>query len=515
MTSHRKNGILFGNASDTGKVREKNEDYFGQFIQGTRRLFAVADGMGGEAGGQEASRAAVMAVRAFFDQQSNLEPAQLLAGAVWEANRAVLELKQQHPELSSMGTTLELVLVDERKAWLAHVGDSRIYRFSGQNWEQLTRDHTRIQQMLDASLITPEEAADHPQRHVLSKVVGHQPDLEPDISSAHIELADGEALLMCSDGLSDLVSPAEMAWAINRYGPQRACQQMVRMANTRGGHDNATVQVIFAGPPLKFWQRTKTTLPPAKHSTNKTPPRSKSYILPILAVGCLVVFLLGAAVTLLGGRFLNSWLTELGMANKPVAAENDAQKRTASSNQKPVQEDKMAPSPSNEEIYGTAGKIQDTNPWKNKLGWDFVQIPITTNGPYMQTTAVTVDQWKAVMGNIPEGNDRGTKMPVVNVTIKDVKAFLEKLNRQTPGGYRLPKPEEWEWVYQHRNQKTAHEPRLNTKLKLPESVNEWILDEGPKGRRIALSKNGTIEQPKVQKGMYIGFRCVVDKIPNR
>jgi PPM family protein phosphatase len=300
MLFKKKIGILLGNRSDAGRVREKNEDSFGQWKKGSRRLFAVADGMGGEAGGQLASRLAVDAVRDYFEICPEEEPRNLLHAAVLRANRSVIEAREGNPEYHAMGTTIVLVLVEEDKslAWIAHVGDSRIYLLGPSSFEQLTKDHTRVQQMLDAKILTPEEAADHPQRHILSKVIGSNAGLEPDVSVAPTKLKDGWALLMCSDGLSDAIQPEEMAWAVSVHGPQKGCEVLADLANQRGGHDNITIQIIYAGTPKSCWQNAADLFPPDDLASYQNKPvKKKARTAVLFAISCLVL------LSLLGGGY--------------------------------------------------------------------------------------------------------------------------------------------------------------------------------------------------------------------
>lgn len=260
--------LLFSNRSHVGRVRQENEDYLGYFRSGGRHLFVVADGMGGEVGGKEASRGAVAAVQAIFEADPHREPLALLAHAMREANEHCLQLQEGYPELEGLGTTLEIVLVERDKAWWAHVGDSRIYHLRNGEARQLTRDHTLVRQMIEDGLLDREDATDHPRRHVLSRVVGHDAGLQPDLSSRPVHLNEGDSILLCSDGLTDVVNDDELAWIVDRYGPQRACERLVELANERGGNDNVTVQVVHRGQPRRGWRRMTTRIP-----STLVPPR--------------------------------------------------------------------------------------------------------------------------------------------------------------------------------------------------------------------------------------------------
>ncbi len=240
-------GLRFGQGTDSGRVREKNEDCCAHHRQGGRHLLIVADGMGGEVGGHEASRTAVAAVRNAFARSPTAEPRRLLEQAIADANQACLARQQQRPELRGMGTTLEVVIVEGEQAWWAHVGDGRIYFLHDGLATQLTSDHTLVHRLVEDGLLAPEDAAEHPQRHVLSRVVGRKPDLEPDVAETPVPLHDGDAIVLCSDGLADQVRPDEIAWAVKTYNPGRACRRLIALANRRGGTDNVTVQVVCRG----------------------------------------------------------------------------------------------------------------------------------------------------------------------------------------------------------------------------------------------------------------------------
>jgi protein phosphatase len=291
--------LLYHNASDKGRVRQVNEDAFGAFQAGERRLFVVADGMGGEKGGQVASMTAVAAVREVFEAHPDAAPPALLQACVAHANEACLTVQRQDPELSQMGTTLELLLVEGDFAWWAHVGDSRIYRVTGGRARQETRDHTRIQQMLQDGLISEEDAADHPQRNVLSRVVGRERECVPDVTEQPIALKEGDAFLMCSDGLTDLVTDEEIASTVGRTDPGRGCKELIRLALARGAPDNVTVQIVYKGKPLSAWQRWRTQ-PPTPGSGRRRTSRVR-YLVAGLAV-LVVTLLAGFGLGRLSGR---------------------------------------------------------------------------------------------------------------------------------------------------------------------------------------------------------------------
>lgn len=247
--------LLFSNKSHVGSVRDENEDYLGYFRAGGRHVFLVADGMGGAVAGALASRTAVDAAEAALREDQEREPVTLLAGAVEAANTACLELQRERPTLQGLGTTLDVLLVEGPRSWWAHVGDGRIYHVRDGRARQLTRDHSVVQRMVDDGLLRPDEAEGHPQRHVLCRAIGRSDWVEPDLSSAPVELAASDSLVLCSDGLSDLVSASEIGRIVDAMGPERSCERLVALALARGGSDNVTVQVVHRGRPRRSWRR--------------------------------------------------------------------------------------------------------------------------------------------------------------------------------------------------------------------------------------------------------------------
>ena len=204
--------VRVGSATDVGRRRKNNEDA----LLVTERLFVVADGMGGHAGGEVASVMAVEALRAAYQ---GTEGADELVAAVAEANRAVLERAESDPDLRGMGTTLVAAALirdgDDDLFAIVNVGDSRIYLFRDGEITQLSEDHNVVAEMVRSNQITAEEAAVHPNRNMITRAVGQQPDVEPDLQQ--LIPYRGDRLLLCSDGLTDEVSDDEMAAILRRY----------------------------------------------------------------------------------------------------------------------------------------------------------------------------------------------------------------------------------------------------------------------------------------------------------
>lgn len=250
--------LLFGHLSDVGQVRDNNQDsVFTLFASGTSfdklpdvGLFVVADGMGGH---QEGERASAITTRivvrhvlrevftALLDQQmDNPERpsiSDILRAAVQEANDSIGE---QIPE---GGTTVTMTLIIDDLAYIAHVGDSRAYMITDDRIEQITRDHSLIQRLIELDQLTPEEAIDHPQRNVLYRAIGQSETL--DVDAITRRLPPYARLLLCSDGLWNMVPEDRIQEIVLHHrDPQETCNQLVELANDRGGLDNITVIVI-------------------------------------------------------------------------------------------------------------------------------------------------------------------------------------------------------------------------------------------------------------------------------
>ena len=242
--------------SDVGQVRENNEDRVGLWARHGIVLAMVADGMGGAVAGEEASRLVTEAIQADFlgeargsetlRKLSEDEISDKLRYAVRRANRAVIQRAADHPELQGMGTTLTLTFIRDSRIIIAHVGDSRAYLVDGrEGWiNQITDDHSFVEALLASGHITPEQASVHPMRNVLYRALGQVEDTDADLYSR--SLTEGDRLILCSDGLTRHVDPAEIAEvATQSETPEDIANQLVEMANQRGGEDNVSAVVIL------------------------------------------------------------------------------------------------------------------------------------------------------------------------------------------------------------------------------------------------------------------------------
>lgn len=235
--------------TDKGKVREINEDYF--YISTSLdevQLYILADGMGGYNGGEVASKLAVQTAKNYIEnnfketEKDKDSIIQLLGSSIEYANMVVYEKAKENPELQGMGTTLEICLIYNNKAYIGHVGDSRIYLIKKDIARKITKDHSYVQQLVEDKKITREEAEHHPKKNMLLKALGCTSYVEPDIRARNLEKDD--MLLMCSDGLTNMVEENKI-YEVVRENKEKAPEILVNLANNAGGYDNITVITII------------------------------------------------------------------------------------------------------------------------------------------------------------------------------------------------------------------------------------------------------------------------------
>src|SRR5262249_7809835 len=239
-----------GARSETGYVRQENQDRMTGDLGPFGPFYIVADGMGGHKGGALAAQLAVQELTRQIKQAAATESVeQVIQAAFKKANETIYQKGHAgDPEVNGMGTTAVLLLIAGRVARLAHVGDSRAYLYRDGVLKQLTTDHTMVQKMVEAGMLKPEDAADHPNASILERAIGTQQSVEVDISR-EVPLKDGDAILLCSDGLSGYVTNQEIESALRSPAPsQEITTRLVNLALEKGGRDNVTVQFIQYGP---------------------------------------------------------------------------------------------------------------------------------------------------------------------------------------------------------------------------------------------------------------------------
>lgn len=273
--------------SDVGRVRLSNQDsgFSGRY------LFIVADGMGGHAGGDVASGIAVRDLaeldRPFDSLESGREE---LVQAMLRINNKLSRVVDQQPELAGLGTTVSVALRVGARFVVAHIGDSRIYRLGNDGFEQVTHDHTFVQQLIDSGRITEEEARDHPRRSVLMRVLGDV-DADPKIDTSDFPAIADEWLLLCSDGLTSVVDDAAIRSVLsNASDPSAATAELVDLALAGGAPDNVTVLVLKIDEPNAEARRvfvgsaaSKRKLPTVSTGATPapTPSRQKTRTVPV------------------------------------------------------------------------------------------------------------------------------------------------------------------------------------------------------------------------------------------
>ena len=245
--------IISAGASDIGQKRKTNQDSI--CIYPKRHFFAVSDGMGGHNGGDIASQMSVEIFPKYLDEQADrMSASSLLENLVKHVNDAIYEHGQKNEELQGMGTTVSAILFDGSTANIANVGDSRTYLVSKGRIYQLTRDHSLVQEKLNLGIYDREGAAKDPQKNVLIRTVGFEPEVEVDIY--HYKVTRNDLFLVCSDGLHGKVSDEDILYIINKRIPapaqatqeelDQAVKDLIEQANLNGGQDNISVVLALA-----------------------------------------------------------------------------------------------------------------------------------------------------------------------------------------------------------------------------------------------------------------------------
>lgn len=231
--------------TDPGIVRSHNEDSVGADAEAG---FAIlADGMGGYNAGEVASG---MAVAMLSDNlkaallAGRRDMAQLASDEIQKANGAIFQAAQSQPQYNGMGTTLVMVMFRDNRATVAHIGDSRLYRLRGEQFEQITRDHSLLQEQIDSGLITREDARHSHNKNLVTRALGVDAAVEVEVHE--YEVLPGDLFLLCSDGLNDMVGDEDIQLTLGLMGAnlELAAQQLVQMANDNGGRDNVSVVLV-------------------------------------------------------------------------------------------------------------------------------------------------------------------------------------------------------------------------------------------------------------------------------
>jgi serine/threonine protein phosphatase PrpC len=255
-----------GVITDTGRRRRRNEDAY----VCEPPLFAIADGMGGAQAGEVASRLAAAALK---ESRADAGGEHRIYDLIQEANRRVYDRSSTDPKTSGMGTTITVALVENGNVAFGHVGDSRAYLIRNGRMEQVTEDHSLVNELMKSGKLSREEAEAHPQRSVITRALGTDPDV--DVDTFTIEAKSGDVFLLCSDGLTDMVGEREILELVERYRQDidAALKSLVKAANRSGGEDNITVVAFEIAEGSALTQDGETrenVVPPPVHDDEDT-----------------------------------------------------------------------------------------------------------------------------------------------------------------------------------------------------------------------------------------------------
>ncbi len=234
---------LFAGATDTGCVRSANQDSY--YIDPEGRFFVVADGMGGHAGGEVASKIAVDSIRECLETlwDDEATPQKLMQDAIDKANQAIINDQIANPVRSDMGTTVVILIFRDEQPWFCHIGDSRLYRLRGANLEQISDDHTWIARAIQTGIVDAVDAKIHPWRHMLLQCLGRE--YLKSITAKDVEWQLGDRLLVCSDGLTEELSDDLITHQLKATrNNQQTAEALIESAKLRGGRDNITVVIV-------------------------------------------------------------------------------------------------------------------------------------------------------------------------------------------------------------------------------------------------------------------------------
>ena len=237
--------------TDVGLTRKQNED--AAWYDEKKAIYAVADGMGGHLAGEVASQMAIDAVRDMAERERT-PSISALKDMVRAAHEAIFAHAEENSECAGMGTTLSVLWRGGNYVYIAHVGDSRIYRLREGVMERITQDHSLVEELVRAGIITPEQARTHPRRNVITRALGTQGENEPDLLVADIR--KGDVFLLCSDGLTSMVEDSAIEETLRDNNLERAADSLIEQALAAGGRDNVTVVLYsYHGKGVFPWSR--------------------------------------------------------------------------------------------------------------------------------------------------------------------------------------------------------------------------------------------------------------------
>ncbi len=235
----------FASRTHRGLVRKHNEDFLAYFDTMNGHVFVLCDGMGGHSAGDVAAEMASEAIGRYFNFKYHNNPFEAVEESIIFANQEVVMHALGNDYLYGMGTTIVVVLIRDDRVFYGHAGDSRLYVYKNQQLLQLTKDHSYIQELLDKRLISESDAETHPRRNEITRAVGLSYDFKPEVSSKAFIPTDDDILLLCSDGLTNMIDDEEISVILNsKYKINEKATKLVKKANKKGGIDNISVQII-------------------------------------------------------------------------------------------------------------------------------------------------------------------------------------------------------------------------------------------------------------------------------
>ncbi len=296
----------YSGASDIGMVRVENQDSIGKFpddnldiYSDKGQLFIVADGIGGHAGGKEASTTAVETIKNTYFSSAGNDTGALLRNAIESANSAIHQKAKTSEGHGRMGTTCTALILKNNKATIGQVGDSKVYRVENNKIEQLTMEHTQLNEMLREKILTEEEAKNYPSKSALSRALGMEEKVKVDIIE-DINLKNGQIYILCTDGLAK-VEKEEILDVVTKNSTSDSCTKLIGMANERGGKDNVTVQVIK----IKTESTSRQPAPVKEEIINTERKKKSTWPVFVFIIAILVVI-----GFLFGNSFLNFFTAE-------------------------------------------------------------------------------------------------------------------------------------------------------------------------------------------------------------
>lgn len=287
MEENANDYCLVGSCTDVGRVRKANEDSMDWFDCATGRVVVVCDGMGGHVGGQVASQTAIKAIRDFLTVNTFDSPDEAITNAIITANQAILQEAQKRPELAGMGSTCVMLVIKNGVVYYGHVGDSRIYFVANHRIVQLTKDQSYVQTLVDAGVISQSEAEHHPRKNEITNALGLKGMTPPIVCETPVLPEAGNCFVLCSDGLSGMISDSQIEHIVSRHDVDIAkrAADLVSKANEAGGKDNITVQLV------EFTVTVEDSAHPAAPGDVKPNPKPDKKRLLLIGVAALVVII--------------------------------------------------------------------------------------------------------------------------------------------------------------------------------------------------------------------------------